>query len=254
MYSFIPTFSWVIIGIVLSLRQKFYLYDRRYMLLILYILLRESAKICFYVITGVIGTLMGYKESYKSLAYGVFTRSMRFISNFDKLPTNPTIYLVNYPVTILEYALPSILPKPVCMVSSDRAKKLLSLAYEPENFLVFDSRKKNNYENLRELIRERIKKVSLYVYVDDMSKRINDNHIGTLRKGMFYIANELGITITPIAMDTIATRHGIIPPQKFEVKVGDTQEVDDPKLTMYNVRKFLLDEKRRFSETKFDFI
>lgn len=250
MYSFIPTFSWIVLISILAIRQR-NSYKNRYVVLVLLLVLGKSIQVCSYILTGVSATVMGYKQGYKYLATGIFTRSMRFIHNFEKLPNNPTIYLVNYPVTVLEYALPSILPKPVCMVSSDRAKKLLSLAYEPENFLVFDSSKKNNYDNLKELIRERMKSISLYVYVDDMSKRIGDNHIGILRKGMFYIAKELGVTITPIAMDTIVTNMGIIPSQKFEVKVGETMKVDDPKAAIHKVRRFLLEEKRGFIQTKF---
>jgi len=253
MYNFTVTLSWIILLVIVMLYPK-YSQNKRYMVLILLILLSKSIEVFGYISKGVIKTLMGDKEGYKYLARGVFVESLRFHHNFEALSKEHTIYLVNYPVTILEYALASVLPTPVCMVSSDRAKKLLSLAYEPDNYLVFDSSKKNNYEHLNELIRERIKKVSLYVYVDDMSKRISDDHVGTLRKGMFYIAKELGVNITPIAMDSIVTKGGIIVPQKFEVSVGETHKVEDPVKSMYEVRKFLLNEKKRFMNTKFESI
>jgi len=55
-------------------------------------------------------------------------------------------------------------------------------------------------------------------------------------------------------MDSIVTKGGIIVPQKFEVSVGETHKVEDPVKSMYEVRKFLLNEKKRFMNTKFESI
>lgn len=221
------------------------------LLLIYVIILHKLLRILYYAGTHVPRILAGNKELYRSLVSNIFSKCFTLRHNFNTIPSHPTIFLSTYPITVLEYAIPSLIPRQICFLTSRRAEKALKLVYGPEEYLVFNDSKGNNYEYLREEIRKRIQTTSMFVYVEDKTQRIHDFHVGNMRKGMFHIAKELGVTITPLAVDGIIIENGVIPEQKFEVLLGPTQKVTDPITTMLDVRKFLLENKRYFQKTKF---
>jgi hypothetical protein len=190
--------------------------QRKYKLVIAVLCLamtRKMVRIISYIVLYVPRILNGKPKEYRTLVQSVFTKCFTLRHNFRQLPTKPTIFLANYPITILEYTIPSLLPLPVCFLTSQRAEKALKLVYSKEEYLVFNDGKKKNFEYLKECIQERVKTSSMYVYVEDQSQRIHDFHVGNMRKGMFYIAKELGVTITPIAIDGVLLQNGMIPDQ-----------------------------------------
>lgn len=184
------------------------------------------------------------KKQYWTMIRNIVTNCAYFRHNFYKLPSHHTIFLVNYPITIMEYSAPVLLPKKICFLTSKRAKKFMDLVYEEEDYLLFDDSKGKNYELLRDNIREKIKDRSIYVYVEDIKSRYYDYDIGRMRKGMFHIAKEIGVTITPLAVDSLKLN------KKFEIRVGETQLVINPVESMKRVRSFLFDSKQDFRATK----
>ena len=192
------------------------------------------------------------KTNYKFIVSKIFTKYFKFTHNFENIPNHPTIFMANYPITELEYCIPSLIPSKICFITSKRAKRFLELVYEDKEYLVFDDKKKNNYEYLKKKIQNILKtNRSIYVYVEDQKQRIYDFHIGNMRKGIFYIAKELDATITPLVIDGVLTKHNIIPSQNFRIKIGETQKIINPKQSMYKVRNFLVKNKRVFYLSKF---
>jgi hypothetical protein len=72
-----------------------------------------------------------------------------------------------------------------------------------------------------------------------------------MRKGMFYIAKELGITITPLAIDSIHISYFTIFQQKYQLYVGQTQKVLNPTKSMRETRRFFIRQKANFSSNKY---
>lgn len=207
--------------------------------------------VLIYLTPNLPGLIAGHTEEYRASVNRLFRGCFNLKHNFYQLPDHPTIFLASYPATPLEYMAPCLLPFPVCFLTSRRAEPLLRRVYKKEEYLVFNDSKRNNYAHLREEIKNRIGTMPMYVYVEDQSQRIHDFHVGNMRKGMFYIAKELGVTITPIAIDSVLLENGLIPAQKFEIRVGATQHVEDPLQAMLDVRQFLLRGKHDFKATKF---
>jgi hypothetical protein len=185
-----------------------------------------------------------------NMTNNIFHKCFDFKHNFNDLPLHNTIFLVSYPVTSLEYMIPNLIPKPLCIITSNRAEYLLKLVYEPREYLVYNDLQKNNYEYIYKEIEKRLIDTSMYVFVEDISSRPHDFGVGNMRKGMFYIARDLGITITPIAVDAIVIKNGTVQDQRFEIRVGKTSYVDDPISSMTDVKEFLSQSKRDFQFLK----
>ena len=174
---------------------------------------------------------------------------MRILKKFLQ---NLLFFLCNYPISVAEYLIPSLLPTDVCLLSSNRAEKALKLIYNPEDYMVFADKNKNSFDYLKQRIEEMIKTRSMFVYVENTDRRIHDFHVGKIRSGMFHIAKKIGATITPVAIDGIIVENGIIHKQNFQINVGETKLVEDPKIDLLNTRMFLLKNKRRFKKEKYE--
>lgn len=242
--------TWFVI-IVITIFLPIQFQYKMILLLIYTVILHRLLRILYYACTHVPRILAGNKYSYLPMVSNIFSNCFTLRHNFKTIPLHPTIFLSTYPTTVLEYTIPRLIPTRLCFLTSRRAENVLKLVYDPEEYLVFNDSKSNNYEYLREKIRKRIQTISMFVYVEDKTQRLHDFHVGNMRKGMFYIAKELGITITPLAVDIMVIENGVIPEQKFEVLLGPTQKVTDPVTSMREVRKFLSHSKRHFQKTKF---
>lgn len=177
--------------------------------------------------------------------YGVLTTVPKVFSNFniyhnfEKLPSYNSIILANYPSERLGYLAHKLVPRKLCYVSSVRGKGILSTVYSEDEMILVNDSKKKNFEKIKEMIRDKIQRYSIFVYVNDNNTRLHDYHIGKLRKGMFYIAHELGIPITPITFSYINPVFGILTKKNYYIKVGETEKVTDPKQSMKKTHKFL---------------
>ena len=69
--------------------------------------------------------------------------------------------------------------------------------------------------------------------------------ISKLRTGLFRIAKELNISITPISIDYINAVYGIIPNQNFRICVGETFKPTEIYNDIYKVRKFFKEKLTR---------
>ena len=189
-------------------------------------------------------------SSYLNLANSIFRDNFRVRSNFDELPSKPTILVTNYPVSFLEYLAPALVPGSTCLLASKAAKRWMSLVYTSRECCYIPTEKGGRYDIVKELIRERLKNSHVIVYVEDY-KRKYGRSIGSLWKGTFWMAKELNATITPLIIDKVEEKWFSIPEQNFGIYVGPTMQVLDPVITLIKVRTMMREVKTLFTINKF---
>ena len=197
----------------------------------------------------VIGIARGNAQFiYKKTVNSIFRENFRFRHNFWRIPTEPTIFVATYPTSPIEYLAPALMPIPVCLIVSQRAKGVMSRVYsESECGYLPDG--EDRYSMTKTKIKEKLKLMSVFMYVEDQSRRYGRN-VGRLRKGAFWIAKELGVTVTPVVLDNVVD-WGMIPQQKYEVHIGPTMRVSDPLSILIKVRTMMREKKTLFAKRKF---
>lgn len=216
----------------------------------LYIFLWSKTFLTYFEILKAYATLRSrknhnfFREKYVSLIF----RYLTVDANFEHLPKENSLFLVNYPDQRLEYMLQGFFPRDLCLVASDRIKNFVSLIYPKEQLILLPDGGKN-FDKTKNIIKEKIQHYNIFVYINDNKTRISEYHCGKMRKGMFYIAKELGIPITPIAISHIEPICGsIIKNQTIYIRVGSTTIVTNPIQSMIDTRSFLQQNLSRFRE------
>jgi len=211
------------------------------LLAVIFMLLRQTVLLVSYAVIGISLALINVDTGSIFLSNKLI-KCLNFKNNFDKIPNHTTIFVSNYPVNIIEYIASFMLPIETCLVASSTslAKNLTKL----ENQIIFDIRKNKNFDTLMDLIGEKLKEMSVYVYVENYKNRYgNMNVIGSpLRSGVFHMAQKLGVTITPVFVSRISSTMASIPYQNFNMVIGETQYVTDPELVKRNTLQFFRKE------------
>lgn len=176
--------------------------------------------------------------------------------NFSKLPSTPSIIVVNYPCTYIDCFASMLIPKRISIVMADRCSTKLTWGVLLEDIILRKKKYGNSYEDVKNQIQKAIQKgrsVLAYVttYTFHTDKRI---YIGRVRTGMFRIAQELGVPITPIAFDYVKQNLGRIDNQNFQICVGETFNVTDPVKSSYKVNKFYRTKLSKFMNEKHSFL
>ena len=184
----------------------------------------------------------------KNLTKNLLVTRTDFINNFEnKIPNKNTIYVANYPWNEIEYLAQRLIPGNVCGIAFDSiVGRLIRLTGSEEDFIVLPYKKGSTYELLRDKIKSKIKTMSIFGYVENCHLRLTNNEIGLpLRSGLFEIAKELNITITPIFISHQEYKYGKISDRKtFRMEVGETYTVDDPVMIRRKVTSFLRAQKQ----------
>jgi len=210
------------------------------------------------------------KKEYKNLTLNTFYKNQLILKhNFDNIPKFNTIFVANYPITKIEYMISNIIPVDICLVASSKISFLLNFFYNKENFILANVSNKNSYNNVEKKIKNKIKTKSIFSYVENIdgkkasksSKYIGrigsgKNQICQFRTGMFNIAKNNNLPITPIFIDYIVVNeNGYIPKQNLEIKIGPTQIMtDNINIQTYieNIRKFYKNSKKICKINKFN--
>ncbi len=190
------------------------------------------------------------RSVYKKTVNRIFRENFEFRHNFSAIPSTPTIFIATYPSDSIEYLAPALLPTPTYFIASARAKSVMSRVYSDEECGYLPQGKKQLYQMTKELIGEKIKTMSVFMYVEDMSRRYGRD-VGGLRKGAFWIAKELGVTVTPVVIDNLRESWGRVPNQRYEVYIGPTTYVHDPLSTLIDVRTMMRKKKASLRKSKF---
>lgn len=217
------------------------------------------------------------KNELKILCQNLFFKNqINLKHNFGCLKNKEnTIFIVNYPVTKIEYLVSNLFPKDVCLVSSDQANIFLNLVYDfkKHDYISFPSlKKRNNFKNIEKQILQVLKKRSIYVYIENIDGKAGGNFIengkkrigggkysvGNLRSGMFHISRNNNISLTPVSVDYVHINDDYtIPKQNFEIIIGKSFKIDyletDEFINkkMEQVKKFYKESKKKFVLNKF---
>lgn len=248
--NLLPTlapFSLLALLLLLSLK------DRR-----VFVLTVIVAMVCWrniWVVQGIASICMTYSGD-KDVRRGVtklFKDCFNLRTNFDQLSSNPTIFVVNYPYSVWDYVTVSMIPHDIAYVMSDSWITRQTWA-RVMNDAVFRKKKNgNSYDDVKRQIEEKMNNgKSILAYVTTKEFKNEDwTYIGRVRTGMFRIAKDLGVSITPVAIDTVHSINGVICNQNFRMHSGEPITVDDPVSAARKVRKFFVRQLRDFSDTKF---
>jgi hypothetical protein len=184
----------------------------------------------------------------RNLVTDLFNRNFRLITNFEKIPKKPTIFVVNYVRDRVENLACVILPVNICPII---AKWLKSLGKLITPIIIRGDEKQ--YDNMKTQIKDiHDKGFYIFVYIEKCCSYINDESLGTIRNGIFNIAKDLDIEVTPIAFDKILYTYGMLKKQNYQICVGDTFKVENVNYSKYKTRRFLGDKIKYFKKTKFD--
>ena len=224
----------------------------------LFIIYRRNIYICFELITALLLIYkkypMGDNSMVRSLVTDIFNSNFRFKNNFEKLPGHTTIYVSNYISDRYENISIMTLPVDICPIMAEFFVSKLKFDKILTHVITRKNSSKNNFEEIRNKVRDTLdQNISIFVYVEKESSCVG-TEVGVIRSGMFSIAKELGVTITPICFDRIKyDTFGIIHKQNYRIAVGDSFLVTDIKEAIYKTRVFLREQLREFKRTKYLF-
>lgn len=179
----------------------------------------------------------------------ILSSHFRFTHNFDRLPAYPTIIVANYIYDRIENIACITIPKDLCIVMGQSFVKIAKLDRIIKNFIFrYETVKTGQYDSIKEQARQKLNEgFSIFAYVSKCTQYRN-GYVGKVRSGMFRIAKELNVPVTPITIDFIKHNNGIIENQRFRIKVGETFKVDDIGQAVYYTRNFFRKTLKSFRE------
>ena len=135
-----------------------------------------------------------------------------------------------------------------CIVAFRGAKiaHIIQLVCGKDSVLIIG--KGGDFEKTQTAIVDKIKEgYNIMVYNEkNFFNRYNMYHVSTLRTGIFSIAKNLNITITPIVFDHISNNFGFISSKKFKIYIGKSEKVNDVEEDVKNLRTLFLRKLRMF--------
>lgn len=168
---------------------------------------------------------------------------LKIIENFSELPHKPTIFLANYCQNRIENIIPVLIPRKMAFLMREKCQQF-NTANVLAKSIVVKGHHKGNFNHIeKEIVKAHQEGYDIFVYVTNMPYH---GYIGRLRSGIFSIAQKNNITITPVAIDRIKTKYGIIFDQNLHIRVGKTFLVDTVFSAQYRTRKFLIKSLENF--------
>jgi len=190
-------------------------------------------------------------KSLVKLVKPIYTTYFNLITNFENLPSIPSIIVCNYCNDRVENLCCILLPVDLAIMMRDQVRN--TMRFDKIVKWRIETKKNGSFEETKTQIQNHIKDGRyIFTYVTKHPK-YKFNYISKVRSGVFYIAKELNIPITLLAIDYIDTSFGMIPYQNFRIHVGDTFYVEDPKKTVFKCKKFFKNTLTGFINTKYKF-
>ena len=181
----------------------------------------------------------------------VYTKYFNFSTNFENLPSKPSIIVCNYCNDRIENLCCILLPIDLTIMMRDQVRN--TMKFDKIVKWRIETKANGSFEDTKNQIQNHINNGRyIFTYVTKHPK-YKFNYISKVRSGVFYIAKELNIPITLLAIDFIDTKFGTIPYQNFRIHVGDTFYVQDPKKSVHKCKKFFKNTLTEFVNTKYKF-
>ena len=183
--------------------------------------------------------------------YNIYQKNgIRIVTNFEKLPKNPTIILANYVNDRLENTFCILIPRKlsILMQSSFKNLNMNNIIYNP---VYVSGVGKGNTKYVSKEVKKSIEEGNdFFCYINNPGYY---DYLSRPKKGMFIIAMEHNISVTPITFDKIDTIFGCIPCQNYFIKVGDTFYVDNITTSRNKVTRFYRESFKEFNKEKYNF-
>jgi len=176
--------------------------------------------------------LFGFKS------YSAFRQIGRIIYSHNNLsfPSNPTIFIVNYPSDVIEYSAVGVFPLNTSfMVHKDIGSFLKT--FFGKKIIVVDVKKKNTFNIIEKSIQNSISSgFHIFAYPEkSYYTRKNIYSLNPFRSGLFKIAKKLNITVTPVVIDHMKTEW----PSQRRICILPPMHVDNVDETIQACRKMM---------------
>jgi len=251
-YFFHEVFIILIILLVITKKLKIYQIITIWgIFIILYINTIKALKLVIYVIAS--GVISKNKKHLSIMIQNTYRNIFHFTDNFHMLPHGNTIIVANHPHNPIDYMAYKMLPKKVAIVAGG-LHSLVNWTNNEDEHIFYNLYKSKNTKELKYKIKQKIKEMSILVFIENhklIPLNYDGRKIAKLRTGIFHIAKELDIPITPLVIDRIHQSYGSIHQQPFRMVVGETFSVVDTKLSVSHTYKFMSDQKKLMEARKF---
>lgn len=166
----------------------------------------------------------------------IYIPNFNLITDFSKLPDTPSIIVCNYCHDRIENLACILIPRHIVIMMRDQVRNTTKLDKIVKWRI--ETKDKDSYEDTKKQILEHTRQGrSIFTYITKHPKH-KINYISKIRTGVFHIAKELDIPITPIVIDFIDTKFGSIPYQNFRIITGETFKVTNVKKQVYVTKVF----------------
>lgn len=175
----------------------------------------------------------------------IFHKCLRLQLDYSLLPKHPTIFVSNYPSNYIEYTANTLLAQKMCLLLWGDAIKSVQLIYGKDNLIGVN---KGSFDKTQEIIMRKMKEgYSIFAYIEkDYTLRKSIYTIDSLRTGMFTIAKNLGVTITPVVFDHFEHSFGIVNDNVYKIFVDKTRIVTDVEEEVLQVSNLFKRKLRHF--------
>lgn len=183
----------------------------------------------------------------------LFQKNFNLRENFSCLPKFPTIIVSNYIFDRYENLAAMLIPIEMSVVISEIAIKKIKINRVLKHCIV-KSEGDGEYLKIKKEIEKSLKEgrsVFAYCSKPNYNSRSKKSKIEKIRTGMFRIAKELGVQITPIAFDYVDSFFGVIPSQNYCASVGRSFNVENVSKSVEKVRKFFEKKLDYFEKIKY---
>ena len=243
----------IICLILFIITPKLPLYYRIILWGVFILFYNKSINILFTIIRVIImGNLSINKKITDKIITNTYNNLFHFCHNFRELPQINTIFVANHPHNPLDYAAFKMIPKKVAIVAGG-LHFLVRWTCDKNDYILFNNNKGKNFSELKDKIKDKIKHMSILVFVENyksVSLTDSGRKIARLRSGIFSIAKDLNIPVTPLVIDRIHESWGRVHEQPFRMKIGKTFMVTNPKLNSLQTHKFMKLSKKLMESYK----
>lgn len=186
----------------------------------------------------------------RTVSNNIFSSQFKLHKEFEKFPSHPTILVCNYCTDRVENIACMMFPTNISIMMRDGLKQTMKF-HRIVKWPIF-TKAKGNYLDTKNQVLENIKQGrSIFTYVSSYPS-LRPEYISKLRSGMFSIAKELNVSVTPVCVDYIDTYFGAITNQNFRIRVGDTFMIDDTNISIQKTKKFFKETMKEFKKRKYE--
>lgn len=224
--------SWTIIGSMVVIYWKNFLFT-------------------YYLLSIPKFVIIDKKDNYaiQKHVYRMFSNVFNLQISGTRVNKSPTIYVANYPCNFVECFASMLIPDNIAIVMGDNIGTRSTWALFLSDIVYRKKKFGNSYGDVKKQIACKIadnKSILAYTTSHGL-KGEKGIYLGRVRTGLFRIAQELGVSITPVVFDTITHDYGRILQQNYQIRICDSFTVSDPEVDALKVKNIFRDTLRTFN-------